>query len=139
MNEHRLSNCLENIDPRFIDEAADYKKKSRGRGVYYFAAALAACVLLVIAAKLRPAGVADPGLTAVPPDETAAASSAQGVYVPAIELPEAEPGVAMDMIACVVYEGTVYTQGEWPVSYTHLDVYKRQLMISVFSLVRPAV
>ena len=35
MNEHRLSNCLENIDPRFIDEAADYKKKSRGRGVYY--------------------------------------------------------------------------------------------------------
>lgn len=113
MNEHRLSNCLENIDPRFIDEAADYKKKSRGRGVYYFAAALAACVLLVIAAQLRPAGVADPGLTAVPPDETAAASSAQGVYVPAIELPEAEPGVAMDMIACVVYEGTVYTQGEW--------------------------
>lgn len=111
MNEHRLSNCIENIDPRFIDEAADYKKKSRGRGVYYFAAALAACVLLVIAAQLRPAGVADPGLTAVPPDETAAASSAQGVYVPAIELPEAEPGVAMDMIACVVYEGTVYTQG----------------------------
>ena len=54
MNEHRLSNCLENIDPRFIDEAADYKKKSCGRGVYYFAAALAACVLRVIAAQLRP-------------------------------------------------------------------------------------
>ena len=68
---------------------------------------------MLIAAQLRPAVVADPGLTAVPSAETAAASSDQGVYVPAIELPEAEPGVAMDMIACVVYEGTVYTQGEW--------------------------
>ena len=34
MKNDRLSRCLGDIDDRFIDEAADYKKKSRRRGVY---------------------------------------------------------------------------------------------------------
>ncbi len=116
MNDNRLSGCLEGIDPRFIDEAADYKKKSRGRGLSYLAAALAASILLIFA-TYRPYGVSDalPGGSApvsAPASESVPAP-VSGVYVPAIELPEADAGVAMDMIACVVYNGAVYTQGGW--------------------------
>ena len=110
MNDNRLSGCLEGIDPRFIDEAADYKKKSRGRGVIYLAAALAACILLFFAAY-RPYGVSDALPVSSAP--VSAPVSVSGVYVPAIELPEADAGVAVDMIACVVYNGAVYTQGGW--------------------------
>ena len=110
MNDNRLSDCLENINPRFIDEAADYKKKGRGRGIYFLAAALAACILLFIA-TYRPYGVSDalPGGSA----PVSAPVAASGVYVPAIELPEADAGFTADMIACVVYDGAVYTQGGW--------------------------
>ncbi len=118
MNVNRLSDCLGNIDPRFIDEAADYKKKSRGRGPIYLAAALAACILLIFAVY-RPYGVSDalpvgsaPG-SAAASDPVSAPASASGVYVPAIELPEADAGFDADMMACVVYNGAVYTQGGW--------------------------
>ena len=110
MNENRLSDCLGSIDPRFIDEAADYKKKNRGRGVLYLAAALAACALLFFA-TYHPYGVSDtlPGVSVSP----SAPVPVSGVYVPAIELPEPDSGFTVDMIACVVYDGAVYTQGEW--------------------------
>ena len=110
MNENRLSDCLGSIDPRFIDEAADYKKKNRGRGVLYLAAALAACALLFFA-TYHPYGGSDtlPGVSVSP----SAPVPVSGLYVPAIELPKADAGVAADMIACVVYDGAVYTQGEW--------------------------
>lgn len=49
MKNDRLSSCLGDIDDKFIDEAADYKKKSRRRGVYYLASALAACVIIALA------------------------------------------------------------------------------------------
>lgn len=116
MNDNRLSGCLEGIDPRFIDEAADYKKKSRGRGVIYLAAALAASILLIFA-TYRPYGVSDalPGGSApvsAPASESVPAP-VSGVYVPAIELPEADAGFTADMMACVVYNGAVYTQGGW--------------------------
>ena len=54
MKNDRLSRCLGDIDEKFIDEAADYKKKGRKRGVYYLTAALAACILIVVAAQVRP-------------------------------------------------------------------------------------
>ena len=110
MNENRLSDCLGSIDPRFIDEAADCKKKNRGRGVLYLAAALAACALLFFA-TYHPYGVSDtlPGVSVSP----SAPVPVSGVYVPAIELPEPDSGFTVDMIACVVYDGAVYTQGEW--------------------------
>lgn len=113
MKNDRLSRCLSDIDDKYIDEAADYKKKSRKRGVYYLAAALAACILIVAAVQIRPSGIAEPGLVTESPAAAAPASSADGVFIPAIELPEPMDGVAMDMIACVVYDGAVYTQGEW--------------------------
>ena len=116
MNENRLSDCLGSIDPRFIDEAADCKKKNRGRGLSYLAAALAASILLIFA-TYRPYGVSDalPGGSApvsAPASESVPAP-VSGVYVPAIELPEPDSGFTVDMIACVVYDGAVYTQGEW--------------------------
>ena len=110
MNENRLSDCLGSIDPRFIDEAADCKKKNRGRGVLYLAAALAACALLFFA-TYHPYGVSDtlPGVSVSP----SAPVPVSVVYVPAIELPDPGSGFTVDMIACVVYDGAVYTQGEW--------------------------
>lgn len=114
MKNDRLSRCLGDIDEKFIDEAADYKKKGRKRGVYYLAAALAACILIVVAAQVRPSGVAEPRpATESPGPGSIAASPDAGVYIPAIELPETQDGLAMDMIACVVYNGAVYTQGAW--------------------------
>ena len=114
MKNDRLSRCLGDIDEKFIDEAADYKKKGRKRGVYYLAAALAACILIVVAAQVRPSGVAEPRpATESPGPGSIAASPDAGVYIPAVELPETQNGLAMDMIACVVYNGAVYTQGAW--------------------------
>ena len=114
MKNDRLSRCLGDIDEKFIDEAADYKKKGRKRGVYYLAAALAACILIVVAAQVRPSGVAEPRpATESPGPGSIAASPDAGVYIPAVELPETQNGFAMDMIACVVYNGAVYTQGAW--------------------------
>ena len=114
MKNDRLSRCLGDIDEKFIDEAADYKKKDRKRGAYYLAAALAACILIVVAAQVRPSGVAEPRpATESPGPGSIAASPDAGVYIPAVELPETQNGFAMDMIACVVYNGAVYTQGAW--------------------------
>lgn len=114
MKNDRLSRCLGDIDEKYIDEAAHYKKRGRKRGLYYLAAALAACVLLFIAARLRPADIVLPGPeTGAPEPSSAPAAAEAGVYIPAIELPEPADGVAMDMIACVVYNGAVYTQGAW--------------------------
>ena len=114
MKNDRLSRCLGDIDEKFIDEAADYKKKGRKRGVYYLAAALAACILIVVAAQVRPSGVAEPRpATESPGPGSIAASPDAGVYIPAVELPETQNGFAMDMIACVVYNGAGYTQGAW--------------------------
>lgn len=112
MKNDRLSRCLENIDDRFIDEAADYKKKSRRRGVYFLAASLAACIAIVLLAREEPAGVISLHPDSTPPVESSASTASVGIYIPAIELPEPQQDIAMDMIACVVYNGAVYTQSE---------------------------
>ena len=105
--------CLGDIDDRFIDEAADYKKKSRRRGVYYLAAALAACVVIALAVQMRPSANISQLPDAPPAESSTNAEASGGVHIPAIELPEPADGLAADMIACVVYDGAVYTQGAW--------------------------
>lgn len=106
MKNDRLSRCLGGMDDRFIDEAADYKKRGRKRGAYCLAAALAACILIAAAVRLRPSGADAPA-----PSAAAPATADEGVYIPPIEPPEPAEGFAADMIACVVYNGAVYTQG----------------------------
>lgn len=113
MKNDRLSRCLGDIDDRFIDEAADYKKKSRRRGVYYLAAALAACIIIALAVQMRPSAPISQRPDDPPAESSTSAEISGGVHIPAIELPEPADGIAADMIACVVYNGAVYTQGEW--------------------------
>lgn len=113
MKNDRLSRCLGDIDDKFIDEAADYKKKSRRRGVYYLAAALAACVIIALAVQMRPSATISQRPDDPPAESSTSAEISGGVHIPAIELPEPADGLAADMIACVVYDGAVYTQGEW--------------------------
>ena len=112
MKNDRLSRCLGDIDDKYIDEAADYKKKSRRRGVYYLAAALAACVIIALAVQMRPSATISQRPDDPPAESSAPAEAADGIHIPAIELPEPADGLAVDMIACVVYDGAVYTQGE---------------------------
>ncbi|MGI6027769.1 MAG: hypothetical protein ACOX7G_12500 [Candidatus Scatomorpha sp.] len=112
MKNDRLSRCLGDIDDKFIDEAADYKKKSRRRGVYYLAAALAACVIIALAVQMRPSATISQRPDDPPAESSAPAEADDGIHIPAIELPEPADGLAVDMIACVVYDGAVYTQGE---------------------------
>lgn len=113
MKNDRLSSCLGDIDDKFIDEAADYKKKSRRRGVYYLASALAACVIIALAVQMRPSANISQRPDAPPAESSTNAEASGGIHIPAIELPEPADGLAADMIACVVYDGAVYTQGEW--------------------------
>ena len=107
MKNDRLSSCLGDIDDKFIDEAADYKKKSRRRGVYYLAAALAACVIIALAVQMRPSANSSQRPDAPPAESSTNAEASGGIHIPAIELPEPADGLAADMIACVVYDGAV--------------------------------
>ena len=113
MKNDRLSSCLGDIDDKFIDEAADYKKKSRRRGVYYLAAALAACVIIALAVQMRPSANISQRPDAPPAESSTNAEASGGIHIPAIARARPAPARPPDLIPCVVYDGAVYTLGEW--------------------------
>lgn len=75
--------------------------------------AAAACLLLAVGVATmrgRPEVITEP----IPETHTlpAPVNSETGVWIPPIELPKPEEAAMADMIACVVVDGNLYTQGE---------------------------
>ena len=75
--------------------------------------AAAACLLLAVGVATmrgRPEVITEP----IPETHTlpAPVNSEAGVWIPPIELPKPEEAAMADMIACVVVDGNLYTQGE---------------------------
>ena len=86
------------------------KTKKKHRWIPWTAAA---CLLLAIgvgALLPRPKPITEP----IPETHTlpAQVNSETGVWIPPIELPKPEEAAMADMIACVMVDGNLYTQGE---------------------------
>ena len=112
MKKTRLSRCIGDVDDRYIDEAENFSHK---RGFFAAKWPAAACFILALAAAVcfgAPLFAPEPdGRPATPSAEGAPPSAAgSALYIPALELPEADDGVALDMMGLVVYKGNVYTQ-----------------------------
>ncbi|MGN1412968.1 MAG: hypothetical protein ACI4WY_01860 [Anaerovoracaceae bacterium] len=120
-----LADLMDLAEDRYIEEAAELDGLSGGksgaagadtacaerkkmfrrkRWTGIAAAAAAACLCLVLAGGLL--GGDPPSSAEGDPQQSGAADP--GWWIPAIELPEPEDGVAYDMVACVVYKGNVY-------------------------------
>ena len=129
MKAYELLDAVGGIDERYIQQAAP-KKNRKKRWIRW--GTLAACLCLAVAvtffsrlSKLPPISL-DPNhseaayqndvknpLSSVIPDDDVAETqdhSQGGIFIPAIELPEASDNAVLDMIGLVVYQGGIYTQ-----------------------------
>ena len=111
MNERDLFRAVGEAGEDLIEEA---ERRPRRRAAAYLGA-LAACAVLALALAQphwRELPAAEETAPA-PAEETAPAEESaapEGVYIPPMELPEEEAGVAMDMVAFVVYGGRMYCE-----------------------------
>ncbi|MDL2218063.1 hypothetical protein LJC27_05335 [Christensenellaceae bacterium OttesenSCG-928-M15] len=107
MKQDRLAQCIGDVDGKYVQEAEQYKKKSRSSFIKWGAAAACLCLLLVVAAARAIVPNAPAALDEVP-------NAGHALLVPAIELPEdGDEEIQMSMIALIVYKGHVYTQTSW--------------------------
>lgn len=110
MKDYELLDAMGDIKNEYIIAAANGCGKKRAPWVVPVAATACLCAVGIGAA------VAFGSKNANPPahDSIAAADSTssadKGVFIPAVELPKLEEGVAVDMIGLVVYNGGIYTQ-----------------------------
>ena len=112
MNGERLSRCIGEVHDKYLDESESYRRKNKPVWVKWCAAAACLCLITAAVLQLRTsAPPPDGGLQISPPDYAAVDDHA--IYIPAIELPEKADGIELDMIALIVYRGSIYTQAEW--------------------------
>lgn len=131
MKGYDLLDAVGGIDAKFVENASQEKssaERKKKKEKWYPWAALAACLCLVVFAGIlfprlphpTPADVSEPagtGLRVQTPGDTAvpavpSAPTAEGVWIPSLELPENTGNVQTDMIGLVVYNGGCYTQAE---------------------------
>ncbi len=137
MNGLDFLDAVGSIDARYIEEA---EKNGNSRRIWKAAFSAAACLAILIGAFLvyphlfsktasvpipSPDGTIErePEPESIPPqpilkpgDEgyvDPGPEPIRGIEIPAIELPEVEDGVEMDMMGLVVYRGGIYTQNRW--------------------------
>jgi len=120
MKKSKLLDSIGYVDSQLINEADTYVPAKKKNGWLKWGA-MAACLCLVLAGtfgvnkyyhhlqeQMNPTdnteGTQNEGRPPV--------STAEGLYIPAFELPEKVEGVALDMIGLVVYNGNIYTQAE---------------------------
>lgn len=108
MNAFDLLDAIGGAEDSDLLLAQKTKKKRR-----WIPWAAAACVLLAVGIATmrgRPEVITEP----IPETNTlpAPVNSETGVWIPPIELPKPEEAAMADMIACVVVDGNLYTQGE---------------------------
>lgn len=117
MKTPRIVNAVGYIDDELVTAAENKKKAKRSPWLKWGSAA--ACFVLIIGAgalilpKVIDGKVGTSGQSETESQEAQSDNAVEGVYIPAIELPDAESAAAMDMIGLVVYQGRIYTQAEY--------------------------
>ncbi len=118
--EERIFDAMDDLDDAVLEDTARALRRPKRPGRVWAGLAVAACLALAAGGLwyLRQADTDSEACYAAAQQEGDhnAADSAQSVqasgsvWIPAIELPELEEGVAMDMIGTLVYEGRIYQQ-----------------------------
>lgn len=113
MKSDLLQDAIGEVRDDYIQDAdlAPVRKKSG----WLKWGAMAACLCLVLAAAIfgpEDQTPADAPMPAETDSQGAAAQATEGLYIPAVELPENSAGVVYDVIGLVVYNGAIYTQAE---------------------------
>lgn len=117
MKTPRIVNAVGYIDDELVTAAEN--KKIAKRSPWLKWGSIAACFVLIIGAgALILPEVIDGKVGTVSQSETESQeapsdNAVEGVYIPAIELPDAESAAVMDMLGLVVYQGRIYTQAEY--------------------------
>lgn len=133
MNAYTLLTAVGDVDPAFINQAAAEPVRDNRRRYVCRAAAAAACLCVAVLtavwiakpwqsgkAESEPAQAAAIGESATASQQASQSHESdppaqqdqtdEGVYIPAMELPDHPEGVEADMIAFVVWQGGIYTQ-----------------------------
>lgn len=132
MKDHDLLAAVGGINEKYINNASTAKAKKKNNSYFKWVPVAAACLCIVAIAGITVPKLLNSnqngGQDSQMGDTTAIADNqdnkndnatdnpatnvAEGVYIPAIELPENFDGAAADMIGLVVYKGGIYTQAE---------------------------
>lgn len=131
MKKEELYEAMNDIDEEYLELADTYKSKKKNRVWVKWLAATACLFLVLSVLQFIPQNVAPVEDESQNPQKESAVAEgedlpsqtqdsetnvvdemASGLYIPAIELPNTSGGVEADMIALVVYQGGIYTQGE---------------------------
>ena len=113
MKSDLLQDAIGAVRDDYIQDA-DLAPARKKRGWLKWGA-MAACLCLVLAATIF--GLKNQTTTEAPTPsgeefQGAAAQISEGLYIPAVELPETSDDAVYDMIGLVVYNGAIYTQAE---------------------------
>lgn len=120
MKGHDLLDAVGGINEKYIYNAGNVKTK-KSKSYFKWISVAAACLcLIVIAGIMIPRlfnSIPDSGQDSKLGNNVAAAdnpdaSDAEGIYIPAIKLPDSSEVEEADMIGLVVYRGHIYTQAE---------------------------
>ena len=99
-----MKNTNERMDSIFKKADAYKKKRAKTRKLIFSGGTVAVCAAIVLSITLTP--------QLFNPDNAVPGSTASGVTIPAVKLPESDSGVSLSMIGLVVYDGRIYTQAQ---------------------------
>ena len=106
MKNDEILDSIEYVDAQLISKAENFSSAKKNSPWHKWGAAVACLCLVVLGA------MAIPKLTGGSPmPNSGGTDSHYAVYTDRVTLPENPEGVALDMIGCLVYKGSVYTQG----------------------------
>ena len=108
MNSNEILDSMEYVDPQLIAKAENFASEKKNNPWLKWAAVAACLGLLILgAAVIAKHDTAQNSEASV--DNSAQSESL--LYTDRIVLPENSDGAVADMIGCLVYKGSVYTQG----------------------------
>lgn len=109
MKASNLLDMIGDTDDTIIKEAKERKKNVTLRWNKWIA--IVACFCVAVVGIVSIICTSNTKVTVESIKDTSI-NNTDGVYIPAVELPEKTDAVEMDMIAFVVYKGSIYTQAE---------------------------
>ncbi len=106
MKKNKMLDSIGYVDSQLINEADTYVPAKKKNGWLKWGA-MAACLCLVVAGTYSVNKYYNHLHGYKNPE-----SPGEGLYIPAVELPEKVEGMGLDMIGLVVYNGSIYTRAE---------------------------